>query len=428
MSHHPHRTIALIALTALQIAVLPVAAQQTRSLSPDVCTVRTLLNGKPGLLPVISLGGGDRLEVSFDDMTHEYERFEYRLIHCDRDWQPSEGILTSDAVDYTQESIPVEDYAYSFNTTQLYTHYRFEIPSADARPRLSGNYRVQISRDGDYDDELVAEVCFMVTERSVGVGLRVSDDTEVDWRQAHQQVVMSVDYGNMKPLPSNPREELTTVVLQNRRWDNARHAVQPDYTPGRSLSWEHCRELVFAAGNEYRRFENTTTRHAAMGMESLRWYDPYYHAQLRMAQPRRNYVFERDQNGLNVVRSVDGDLTESDIQADYMLVHFELQMAPLPAGQRIYVQGQWTSDWLTPENEMHYDQERGIYECVMLLKQGYYNYQFLVTSDPTRPGQTGPVEGDFFQTENAYDVLVYYRNPFDRYDRLVGHAQTGKTE
>lgn len=111
-----------------------------------------------------------------------------------------------------------------------------------------------------------------------------------------------------------------------------------------------------------------------------------------------------------------------------MLVHFELQMAPLPAGQRIYVQGQWTSDWLTPENEMHYDQERGIYECVMLLKQGYYNYQFLVTSDPTRPGQTGPVEGDFFQTENAYDVLVYYRNPFDRYDRLVGHAQTGKTE
>lgn len=400
----------------------PIAAlaQQTRSLAPEIRTVRLLLNGEAGRLPVLRQGSGDVLEVSFDDLTHEYERFEYRVVHCDRDWQPSAGILLSDAVDYTQESIPVEDYEYSMNTTQLYTHYRFEIPSEDVRPRISGNYRVQISRDGDYDEGLVAEACFMVVEKAARVALTVTDDTEVDWRVSHQQVRMVVDYGALQPLPANPREDITTVVLQNQRWDNAKYNVEPEYVAGTTLKWEHSRGMVFDAGNEYRRFENTTTRHAAMGMESLRWYDPYYHARLRLAEVRRNYVFDRDNNGMCLIRTIENP--SIDTQAEYMLIHFELASEPLPDGQHVYVQGQWTDDFLTPDNEMHYDAEHGIYECVMLLKQGYYNFQYLVTDGPGLPGRTAPIEGDFFQTENEYAALVYYRNPFDRYDRLIGYG------
>lgn len=409
-----------ILLTALLVATLTAAAQKTRSLCPEIRSVRLLVDGETGRFPVITLGGGEVMEVSFDNLSHEYERFEYRLVHCDRDWQPSEGIMMSDAVDYTQESIPIEDYEYSRNTTQLYTHYQFEVPSEDVRPRISGNYRIEISRDGDYDDGLVAEACFMITEQRANVRMSLTDNTEIDWKQAHQQVQMTVDYGGLNPLPLNPREELSVMVLQNQRWDNIHRYVAPEYQMGTQFRWEHSRALIFDGGNEYRRFENTTTHHAAMGMESLRWHDPYYHARLRLAEVRRNYLYEQDRNGICVIRST--ETPYSDTEADYMLIHFELQMEePLPEGQHLYIQGQWTDDHLTEENEMHYDPERGLYECVMLLKQGYYNYLILQTTSPEKAGSTMPVEGNYYQTENEYDALVYYRNPFDRYDRLIGH-------
>lgn len=380
--------------------------------------MRTLVNGEPGRLPVIALHGGDVIHISFDHLSPEYERFEYRIVHCGKDWQESSDILMSDAVDYTSASIPIEDYNYSHNTTQLFTHYQFSIPSADARPRISGNYRVQISRDGNYDDEMVAEACFMVTEGGTRISLDATDDTEVDRMKEHQQVRMTVDYSMVTPRPANPQEEITTVVLQNQRWDNAKWDVPCDYAMGTSLVWQHARGLIFEAGNEYRRFENTTTRHAAMGMESLRWKDPYYHAVLRRGEPRRNYIYEEDQDGICVIRVVDN--TDIDLTADYMLVHFELEMAELPKNQVVYVQGQWTEDTPSDTNTMVYDEARGIYECTMLLKQGYYNYMYLVSNGHEGPGQTAPIEGNYYRTENTYNVLVYYRNPFDRYDRLIG--------
>lgn len=412
-----YKTVAILCLSLLSLSL---KAQQTMGLIPEIRTVRLLLNGEAGHLPVITLGGNDVLEVSFDNLTHEYERFEYRLIHCNRDWEVSDGILMSDAVDYTQESIPVEDFDYSMNTTQLYTHYRFEVPSNDARPRISGNYRIEIARDGDYEDGLVAVACFMVVEPLAHISMNVTDDTELAYRKNYQQVQMAVDYGMVSPSPYNAREEISTVVLQNQRWDNARRMIPAEYLDGTTMRWEHSRGLVFHAGNEYRRFENTTTHHAAMGMESLQWHDPYYHARLRLAEPRRNYIFERDQNGICVIRTTENP--DVDYAADYMLVHFELAVdEPMPEGQHLYVQGQWTSDYLTRENEMHYRPEMGIYECTMLLKQGYYNYLILSTDSPESPGRTSTIEGDYYQTENQYNALVYYRSAFNRYDRLIGY-------
>lgn len=401
------------------LALIPFGtwAQKTLSRHPDIKTVQVLLNGEAGRFPVMQMGSDDCVEVSFDHLTHEYERFEYRLVHCDRDWQP-DGMPLGDYADYTQESIPIADYAYSFNTTQLYTHYAFTLPSDNLRPLVSGNYRIDIARDGDYEEGLMATACFMMAENAAKVSLNVTDNTEVDWKQTHQQVQMDVDYSPLQPTPFNPKEEITTIVLQNQRWDNARRAILPEQTAGNHMLWTHSRELVFKAGNEYRRFENTTTHHAAMGMESLRWYDPYYHAQLRLAEPRRHYVYDHDQNGLSLVRTIDG--YDSDTEADYMYVHFELQMPPLPEGQHVYVQSHWSGDSLTPANELYYNASRGIYERAILLKQGYYDFQYLVTDSPSHPGRTAPVEGDFFQTENQYSVLVYYRNPFDRFDRLIG--------
>ena len=39
---------------------------------------------------------------------------------------------------------------------------------------------------------------------------------------------------------------------------------------------------------------------------------------------------------------------------------------------------------------------------------------------------TMPTEGDFYQTENSYQALIYYKGTGERTDRLVGYQTVSK--
>jgi hypothetical protein len=54
------------------------------------------------------------------------------------------------------------------------------------------------------------------------------------------------------------------------------------------------------------------------------------------------------------------------------------------------------------------------------MKQGYYNYEYAFLKDGTTDGTASYFEGSHYETENDYMILIYYRNPQDRYDRLMG--------
>ena len=70
-------------------------------------------------------------------------------------------------------------------------------------------------------------------------------------------------------------------------------------------------------------------------------------------------------------------------------------------------------------NELFYNDESGLYEAQILIKQGFYNYQF-VTLDTTGNFSNHDIDGSFYQTENDYTILVYYRKIGDRYDSVIG--------
>ena len=72
---------------------------------------------------------------------------------------------------------------------------------------------------------------------------------------------------------------------------------------------------------------------------------------------------------------------------------------------------------------MRYNKEHYNYENVQLLKQGSYNYQYLYVHNGSTKGETGPVEGNFYQTENEYLILIYHRPFGERYDKLIGMKQ-----
>ena len=399
----------------LLVVTFSAHAQFTRSFSEQIKTVRVIVNEDPLQPPIARLGAP--VEISFDELSHDYTRYIYKVEFCNADWTPAQEVFESDYLKGFNGR-PIEDYETSFNTTVLYTHYRFGFPNEDVRLLLPGNYRVLVySDERDASDEPVLEACFSLLKPEMSVGVDVSTNTDIDFNQTHQQVTFSVSYGQRRVV--DPQRELRTVVLQNRRSDNAVLNLPPNIQKATGAEWTHRRELIFPAGAEFHKFEILDVQLNGMGVDRMMWVEPHRHAILFPMAPLRNYTYDQDANGAYIIRAYDDE--SPDTQAEYLFVHFVLHSPRLPGGD-VYVTGLWDEAFPNPQCLMAYDEVHGVYECSTLLKQGYYNYQFRQV-DADGVGQTARTEGDFYETENEYIILVYHRPQGARYDALVGYSK-----
>ena len=398
----------------LSFCTLTIGAQRNEIKSDRIATLQVVAGDDWLSPPVITLGSEDAITISFDDMTHEYHRYAYRIEHCEADWTTSDELFTSDYCEGFNDGNTIEDVKNSINTNILYTHYRLKIPNERCNIKMSGNYRVTI-----YDDntsEEVATACFMVVDQRVGLQLGATTNTDIDTNGSHQQIEMKINYAGLRV--NNPRQEIKTVVMQNGRWDNAVINAEPQYIMADGLQWTHNKQLIFNGGNEYRKFETLDVSHATMGLESVKWDGKDYHAYVWTDEPRNSYVYDEDANGAFYVRNSDN--IENDYISEYVYVHFALKTPP--TDNDIYINGVWTNDQFLPKYRMIYNPQNGLYENVLLLKQGYYSYNYLVKNED---GCFSPLqsEGNFCYTENKYQCLVYYKAAGDRTDTLVGYQQ-----
>ena len=391
-------------------------AQRNRILNPDIASLQVVAGNNWLSMPVIGLGEGVPVNIAFDDLTHEYRRYAYKVEHCNADWSTSGDLFVSDYIDGFNADNVIEHVEQSINTNMLYTHYRFQIPNERCKLKMSGNYRVTIY-DANDDDKAVAECCFMVVEPRMGIKLSVDANTDKGINSRWQQVAMEVKYGGGLSV-TDVQRQIYTVVMQNGRWDNAVVNAKPQFVMGDGLRWSHNAQLVFEAGNEYRKFEMLDVRHANMGVEKIDWDGKEYHAYLWPDEPRGSYVFDEDANGAFYIRNSDN--RENNSTSEYVHVHFTLRSPRLEGG--VFVNGVWTNDQLAAPYQMQYDEGAQCYRLSLLLKQGYYSYQY-VWQQPNGQIATVPSEGSFYQTENRYQALVYYRKLGERADRLVGFAE-----
>ena len=391
-------------------------AQRNRILNPDIASLQVVAGNNWLSMPVIDLGEGVPVNIAFDDLTHEYRRYAYKVEHCNADWSTSGDLFVSDYIDGFNADNVIEHVEQSINTNVLYTHYRFQIPNERCKLKMSGNYRVTIY-DANDDDKAVAECCFMVVEPRMGIKLSVDANTDKGINSRWQQVAMEVKYGGGLSV-TDVQRQIYTVVMQNGRWDNAVVNAKPQFVMGDGLRWSHNAQLVFEAGNEYRKFEMLDVRQANMGVEKIDWDGEAYHAYLWPDEPRCSYVFDEDANGAFYIRN--GDNRENNSTSEYIHVHFTLR-SPRLAGD-VFVNGVWTNDQLSAPYKMQFDEGAQCYRLSLLLKQGYYSYQY-VWQQSNGQIATVPSEGSFYQTENRYQALVYYRKMGERADRLVGFAE-----
>ena len=391
-------------------------AQRNRILNPDIASLQVVAGNNWLSMPVIDLGEGVPVNIAFDDLTHEYRRYAYKVEHCNADWSTSGDLFVSDYIDGFNADNVIEHVEQSINTNMLYTHYRFQIPNERCKLKMSGNYRVTIY-DANDDDKAVAECCFMVVEPRMGIKLSVDANTDKGINSRWQQVAMEVKYGGGLSV-TDVQRQIYTVVMQNGRWDNAVVNAKPQFVMGDGLRWSHNPQLVFEAGNEYRKFEMLDVRQANMGVEKIDWDGEAYHAYLWPDEPRGSYVFDEDANGAFYIRNSDN--RENNSTSEYVHVHFTLRSPRLEGG--VFVNGVWTNDQLAAPYKMQYDEGAQCYRLSLLLKQGYYSYQYM-WQKPNGQIATVPSEGSFYQTENRYQALVYYRKLGERADRLVGFAE-----
>jgi len=395
---------------------LTMIAQRNRIFVPNIASLQVVAGNNWLSMPVIDLADNVAVNIAFDDLTHEYRRYAYKIEHCNADWTTSTELFVSDYIDGFNADNVIERVQQSINTNVLYTHYHLQLPNDQCRIKMSGNYRVTIY-DANDNDKAVAECCFMVVDQGMGIKLDLSGNTDKGINSRWQQLDMEVRFAPGMVV-TDVQRQIRTVVMQNGRWDNAVINAKPQFVMGDGLRWAHNAQLIFEGGNEYRKFELLDVRHANMGVEKINWDGKAYHAYLWPDEPRTSYVFDEDANGAFYIRNSDN--SENNTTSEYVYVHFNLR-SPRVEGD-VFVNGVWTNDQLSAPYKMQYDDTQGCYRLTCLLKQGYYSYQY-VWQQPNGSTANLPSEGSFYQTENRYQALVYYRKMGDRADRLVGFAE-----
>ena len=397
----------------LSLICLEMTAQRNESFLDNIKTLKTQVNGKWELLPIIILGSDDKIEISFDEMSHEYHRFTISIVHCNAEWEES-GLFEPDYLHGFNER-PITKFENSLNTTFSYTHYNYVFPNEDLDFKISGNYKAYIN-DESGETLRAAVTCFSVAEQAVSITAEVTGNTVLDINDRHQQVDFSINYNNLNI--DNPDRQIIVRVSQNRRSDITVSELSPTHTSPGILKYTNNRKLTFPAGGEFRRFEIINMYDHSQNIDRIDFFAPYFHAILLKDKPRKNYFFDKDHNGRFIIRY--SLATNSDIEADYLFAHFTLESEQREDGS-VFISGDFTGNSLSSEWKMSYNDQNRCYEKTILIKQGSYDYQYLWVPEKSKTGLTSMFEGDFFETGNEYLIMVYYRQSGARYDRLVGY-------
>lgn len=386
--------------------------------SDNIKTVEMYRSGWKLSNPIINLNSEDQLVLSFDDLVDEGKNYYYTIFHCDRNWQQSK-IGQEEYLDSFTD-FPINDYEFSINTTVRYVNYRVTIPNDDVPIILSGNYAMVVF-DKDYPDQPLITWRFYVVEPKASIYARIRRATHDPINGTNQEVDFIIDHGGINV--NDAITDIQAIVTQNNRDDNAIRNLKPLFMSKNRLEYDYSMENVFKGGNEFRYFEIRGIKHPGEGVEEINLYPPIYHATLFAHRIRRPhpYTYYQDMNGGNLIEAY--NVQYSDVEADYQLVHFTLPMSNPPLGGKVYVLGKLSNWDCNKTNEMSWNMDRNQYELTLLLKQGYYNFIYAYKDEDRSVYQPENLEGSYHQTENDYQIYVYYGRITDRYDRLIGYQK-----
>jgi hypothetical protein len=354
---------------------------------------------------------GTLLELSFDDLDADSKNYKYRIEHMTHDWQKSR-LLSSQFIDGFDENA-ILNVTNSFNTFQNYTHYAVKIPNVNSVITKSGNYLISVI---DEYDEIVFSRKLVLYENETTVAVNVSRSRNTKTINTQQTVEFTINHPNLRI--NNPSQEINVVILKNENWNEKITDLQPTFFKQNQLQYTYTNQTNFWGGNEYLNFDSKFIRNKSLNVVKIEMRDVFHHYLYPFTyEENGRYRYNPDINGQFVIRTLEA--SNPNTEADYAMMHFTL-FADVPfAEKEVYVYGAFNNFEINEENKLLYNFEDKSYQGAFLLKQGFYNYTF-ATVDKNEIINTNEINGTYFQTENEYTVLVYYKPFGGLYDRVVG--------
>ena len=385
---------------------------------PNIRTVKLNRIGDPLSAPVITLNSGDKLELNFDDLQYQVKNYYFTLILCNADWTPAQINPIEYLRGFTENQIT--DYRYSSIALQKYVHYRAEIPNRNCTPVKGGNYLLKVYLDSD-TSKLAFTRRVLVNSNTAGIGGFISQPVNPRFFKNSQKINVSV---NTKGLNiQNPFDQLKIVIQQNYRWDNAITGIKPQFIKGDVIEYNAEQDCIFPAMKEWRWIDLRSFR---LQTERVQKSDYQRNGTIVYAMPD----FPRDNTVYQYIKDINGrffpatlDNYDPNFEGDYARVNFVFPAKEPYAGYDLYIFGELTGYECNTENKLTYNGPRQAYEGALFLKQGYYNYVYGLIDRTTNKFSTEFTEGDYWETENTYTILVYFRALGTRFDELVGQLQ-----
>ena len=378
----------------------------------NIKTVSFVQNGN-NVIPIFELGS--TFELQFDDLFGNEANYYFDITHCDYNWKPTDIPKTDFIRGFDNQRIT--NYINSFNTLQVYSHFKLSFPNQfTSELRLSGNYIVKILNE---DKEVVFSRKFILYEEHSTVAAQVKRSrnlSNIDFMQNLEFTILSNDIAFQTPL-----QNVKVLILQNGDFKTAIKNIPPQYTIGNQLVYKYGQETLFWGGNEFLYFENKDIRAANNNVGKVGSNNDIYNSYLYTNAARGNQIYTNydDINGNFVVKNINA--SNNEIEADYAWVYFTLSAPAFRSNSKdVYITGMFNNYSLSPEYKMDYNQDKGVYEKAIMIKQGFTNFQYKIADKNGVIDYENAIDGNFYQTKNDYTILVYYKQSSDRYTRVIG--------
>lgn len=388
--------------------------------TPTIHTVQLHIKGNQLGIPILRPNSIEQLELHFDDMDPVVRNYSYTFQLCNADWTPAMVSQFDFLKGFSQ--VRITTYRVSSIAFTRYIHYQAVLPDRNCVPTRSGNYILKVFRDGDTSKLAISKRILIVEEKSQIVG-QIQQPFNGQIFRTHQKIQFKVNLSEQLNI-TNHLQQLKVVILQNNRWDNAITDIKPTFFSRNQMEFNTENDCIFPAGKEWRWLDLRSLR-----LQSDRVMDAKYSTtgtevfvKPDMDRSNQRFSFFRDNNGRFTTSTIES--INPYWQADYANVHFSFVAAnnqQLP-GRDVYIIGQLTNYEISDKTKLSFNPEIGAYEIALKLKQGYYDYAY-ITLDRSKPRSKAEfdfTEGNYWESENDYTILVYYRALGGRADELVG--------
>ena len=358
------------------------------------------ISGTPSNGNKIVFFNNEIMNVNFDELSAKPYNFYYIVEHYDYNWELSNIFKNEYITGF--DDIRISKYKNSFNTLQKFTNYSFNIPNRNFKIRSSGNYKLIVK---DNRNNIVFERKFVFINNYKLGNIEISRTKEINLINEFQNLKISFSCTN---CVYDINSEYKLVVLKNKNFNDLKIFEKPTLKTSNKLIFDN---ILFNAGDEYHGFDTKnilSTSNEIKRVENGTLYSTVLYDDVQKNKytynPDRNGIFKINNNGINI-----------NTESDYSKVKFSFISSEDIIGD-LYIVGGFNNYELNEEFKL-LETSKNTYTTELLLKQGFYNYKYVVKNNRFINDIS-----NFWQTENEYTAFLYEKKPSDRFYKIIGYA------